>query len=140
MDKCVLDTDIFSEVLKARDPQVVNRAERYLRNFARYTISVITVVEVVKGFSRLGREDRLEEFARRMANLEVLVFDDPSAVIAGKIYAGLERAGRPIGRADPMVAAIAIRHGMPLVTGNAEHYQRVCDLGFDLKLDSWREG
>ena len=35
-----------------------------------------------------------------------------------------DRAGQPIGRCDPMIAAIAIIHGLELVTGNTSHYQR----------------
>lgn len=30
-----------------------------------------------------------------------------------------------IGHADPMIAAIALRHGLTLVTGNLSHYQRI---------------
>jgi len=36
-------------------------------------------------------------------------------------------------------AAIALRHGFTLITGNQAHYQRIQDLGYDLQLGNWRE-
>lgn len=42
MDKALLDTDIFSEVLKGIDASVVQAAEVYKGYHARYTISVVT--------------------------------------------------------------------------------------------------
>ncbi len=61
-----------------------------------------------------------------------------SAEVAGRIYADLERAGQPIGRADPMIAAIAIRNGLTLITGNTAHYERIKNLNYDLRLGNWR--
>ena len=69
---------------------------------------------------------------------ELLTLDLSSAESAGRIYADLERTGQPIGRADPMIAAVAIQQGLTLVTGNLSHYQRIKDLGYELKLDNWR--
>ncbi len=46
--------------------------------------------------------------------------------------------GQPLGRIDPMIAAIAVRLGLTLVTGNTAHYQRITALGYPLKLDNWR--
>ncbi len=57
MDKSLLDTDIFSEVLKAKNPSVVQIARTYRQQFARYTISAVTVTEMVKGFEKMGRDD-----------------------------------------------------------------------------------
>jgi predicted nucleic acid-binding protein len=58
--------------------------------------------------------------------------------MAGRIYADLERIGQPIGRADPIIAAIALRYDLTLITGNVAHYQRIQTLGYGLKLDNWR--
>ena len=138
MDKALLDTDIFSEVLKGIDQRVVTRAIAYRSVFGRYMLSVITVMEIVKGFHKLHREDRIERFLRGLQSAELLTLDSQSAEIAGRIYADLERVGQSIGRADPMVAAIALRHSLTLTTGNVSHFQRIQALGYDLKLDNWR--
>ena len=57
---------------------------------------------------------------------------------AGRIAGDLERVGRPIGLADPMIAAIALTHGLELVTGNTGHFQRIQQLGYPLVLANWR--
>ena len=40
--------------------------------------------------------------------------------------------------ADPMIAAVAIVHGLELVTGNTSHYQRLLPFGYALSLSNWR--
>ena len=44
MNRTLLDTDIFSEVLKGRDQKVAVRATTYRKAFFRYSLSTITVV------------------------------------------------------------------------------------------------
>jgi tRNA(fMet)-specific endonuclease VapC len=133
-----LDTDIFSEVLKGVDRRVVATATAYQAAYGHYTISSITVMEIVKGFHKLQREDRIQRFRAILQAVEVLVMDAPIAELAGRIYADLERTGQPIGRADPIIAACAVHHGLILVTGNTAHYARIQALGYDLLLDNWR--
>jgi predicted nucleic acid-binding protein len=37
-----------------------------------------------------------------------------------------------------MIAAIALRHGLTLGTGNGSHFQRIQSLGYGLRIDDWR--
>lgn len=138
MDKCLLDTDIFSEVLKAKNPTVVERVAAYKSSFGYLTVSAITVMEIVKGLHRMGREDAIRKFLEGIASSEVVEFDQSCAEIAGRMYGDLERTGQPVGRADPMIAATALQHGLVLVSGNTEHYRRIQNLAYRIKLDNWR--
>jgi tRNA(fMet)-specific endonuclease VapC len=138
MDRVLLDTDIFSEVLKGIDPQVVTQARRYHATFGHYTISVITIMEIAKGLHKMRREERLTQFLDSLTGINVLALDVQAAELAGRIYADLERVGQPIGRADPMIAAIALHHDLTLITGNQRHYQRIQSAGYKLRLDNWR--
>ena len=138
MDKALLDTDMFSEILKGIDPRIVDKATAYRDAFGHYTISVITVMEIVKGFHKLRREEHIRQFQASLPTVELLTLDLRSSELAGRIYADLERTGQPVGRADPMIAAIALRYGLTLVTGNTAHYQRIQTLGYGLELDNWR--
>jgi tRNA(fMet)-specific endonuclease VapC len=138
VDKSLLDTDIFSEILKGINPNVIAKAAAYRSVFGQYTISVITVMEIVKGFHKLQREDRIQQFLAGLTTVELLSLDAQSAELAGRIYTDLERSGQPIGRADPIIAAIALRHGLVLATGNLSHYQRIQNLGYALRLENWR--
>lgn len=139
MDKALLDTDIFSEILKGRDTRVMERARRYRASIGAYTISAITVMEVVKGLHKQDREDSIQRFLSALAHVEVLELDSISANLAGRIYGDLERVGQPIGRADPMIAAIAMVHDLVLVTGNVDHYRRIQSQGHPLSVTNWRQ-
>ncbi|MBT4497806.1 MAG: hypothetical protein HOC74_08800 [Gemmatimonadetes bacterium] len=33
---------------------------------------------------------------------------------------------------------IALRHSLTLVTGNISHYERIQKLGYDVRLENWR--
>jgi len=48
VDKALLDTDIFSEILKGIDQNVITHVTACRAAFDRYTISVITVMEQIK--------------------------------------------------------------------------------------------
>jgi tRNA(fMet)-specific endonuclease VapC len=138
VNKSLLDTDIFSEVLKGVDPKIVRKATAYLGAFGRYTTTVLTVMEVVKGLHKQRRTKKLKQFLSHISAADVLPFDRGSAELAGRISADLERTGQPIGRIDPMIAAVALQHGFTLVTGNFVHYQRIQALNYKLQLDNWR--
>lgn len=86
----------------------------------------------------MQREERLQKFLTGLSGVEILTLDVNSAVLAGRIYADLERTGQPIGRADPMIAAVAIQNDLALISGNTAHYERIQKLGYPLQLDNWR--
>jgi tRNA(fMet)-specific endonuclease VapC len=138
LNKAILDTDILSEIGKAKDPIVAGNAKTYRRSFGHYTLSAVTVMEIVRGFQRTQATARLNAFLATLPHMEVLDFDQPAAELAGRIAGELERTGRPIDMADTMIAAIALEHGLELVTGNTAHFQRVQQLGYPLTLVNWR--
>ncbi len=138
MDKSLLDTDILSEIIKGVDANVVAKATAYRTAFRYYTLSVLSVLEIVKGYHRLRRADRIAQFRTSLIGEEVLTLGVTTADLAGQIDADLELTGQPIGRIDPMIAAIAIENDLTLVTGNTAHYARIPPLAYPLKLANWR--
>jgi tRNA(fMet)-specific endonuclease VapC len=138
VNKVLLDTDTYSEVRKAINSTVVQNATTYRRLHSIYTNSVITVMEVVQGYQRVNNTRRLQAFSNSVASEEVISSRKTAAELAGRIAGDLERTGQPIGRADPMIAAIALENGLELATGNTSHYQRVQQLGYPLNLVNWR--
>jgi tRNA(fMet)-specific endonuclease VapC len=134
LKKALLDTDIFSEITKGVDQTVAAHAQTYRKAFSRYTISAVTFMEVIRGYQQKQATHQLAAIASE----EVIAFDQAAAELAGTIGGELEHTGRPIGLADTMIAAIALTHGLELVTGNTTHFQRVQQLGYPLVLDNWR--
>jgi predicted nucleic acid-binding protein len=139
MNKTLLDTDILSEVFKRRDANVATTAAAYLVEHRRLTLSSITVLEVVHGYRRVGREEKVQSFELALGDCEVLPFDDAAGRLAGRIYADLERRGRTIGMPDVMIASIALSHNIVLATANVGHFGYVLDAGYDLQIENWRE-
>jgi len=134
MSKVLLDTDI----LKGKSAVVTARAGAYLAQQGCFTTSAVSVAEIVYGLRRVGRDDRVAQFEASLAPAEVLPLDDAAARLAGRISADLERAGRIIGMPDVFIAAIALRNGLPIVTGNVAHFEQVRAAGYDLHIDNWR--
>jgi tRNA(fMet)-specific endonuclease VapC len=138
VSKVVLDTDILSEILKKKDARVADRGASYRDLHGRFTITVVSVLEIVRGLRRAGAIGKLQAFIASLAMQEVLTLDAQAAVLAGEIDASLTLAGRPIGVADVMVAAIALHHGLTLVSGNETHYQAIREAGYPLVIENWR--
>jgi predicted nucleic acid-binding protein len=140
MSKRLLDTDILSEIIKGKNAAVAARAAAYLAEQGRFTTSSVSVAEIVYGFRRMGRDDRVAQFEASMDTTDVLPLDDAAARLAGRINADLERAGRIIGMPDVMIAAIALRSALPVVTGNVAHFEQVRIAGYQLVIENWRTG
>jgi len=138
LNKALLDTDIMSEIGKAKNPTVAANAKTYRRSFGHFTLSTVSVMEVVSGFQRTQAAARLNAFLATLPHMEILSFDEPAAELAGRIAGNLERIGQSIGVPDTMIAAIAIENGLELATGNTSDYQRVQQLGYPLVLANWR--
>jgi tRNA(fMet)-specific endonuclease VapC len=103
------------------------------------TLTTVTILEAIRGFTKVRSRRRLQQFLTAIAMEEVLILDRPAAELAGRMIGELEQAGLTIGLADPMIAAIALIHDLELVTGNIDHFQRIQRLGYPLVLVNWRK-
>jgi len=139
MYSALLDTDIFSDILKGQNAVVRERVKDHLSIYDCYALSVVTVMEVIKGLHKARREEHIATLMERFRAAEILTLDLRSAELAGRICGDMERTGQTIGFADPIIAAIAIRHNLTLVTGNTAHYRRIQQIGYPLRLENWRE-
>src|SRR5206468_1104933 len=108
--------DLLSEILKGINPTVARNAAAYRQAFGRDSLSSITVMEIISGLQRNQSRGRIQKFLTDISGEEVLPFGQAEGRLAGEIDGDLERVGRPIGRCDPMIAAIALTNGLELVT------------------------
>jgi tRNA(fMet)-specific endonuclease VapC len=120
------------------DQTVIRNAIAYRQFHGIRTVSAVSVMEIVRGFQRNQSHRKLQNFLAAATQEEVLAFERPADELAGIIAGDLERTGQPIGLADPMIAAIALTHGLEVVTGNTAHFQRIQQLGYPLRLHNWR--
>jgi tRNA(fMet)-specific endonuclease VapC len=97
MNNALLDTDIYSDILRAVNATVIANARTYRRSYGRLTLSVITVMEMVKGFQQVQRPQKINDLLTHVGSEDVLELDQPAAELAGRIWGDLERTGQPIG-------------------------------------------
>jgi toxin FitB len=125
----LLDTNVVSEWVKPRpDPHVVAWLADVDED--RVFMSVVTLGELRHGIERLPagrRRARLDRWLREELPLRfegrVLAVDAAVTNAWGTIVAQRERAGRPIGTIDALVAATAEVHDLTLVTRNASDFK-----------------
>jgi len=139
LKQAILDTDTLSYVIDGRYPEVTAQAKQYLRVFHYFSISVVSVCEIIEGREAIQDYAGIADFLKRVATFEIFSIDTDEAITAGEILGALSRTGQKIGDLDPFIAAVAIVNQLPLITNNQRHYQRIIDLGFALTLDNWKQ-
>lgn len=137
--KALLDTDMASEIMRAKNDTVLARCDAYRERHGALSMSSLTVFEILHGLHRLHRTEQVDSFKVWLEDCEVLDVDTETASIAGEIAGALTRTGRIIGVVDTCIAATAIRHDRLLVTGNERHYKAVQAAGFSLDWENWRD-
>ena len=122
--KCLLDTNICIYLIRKKPPKVLKKLFEYA--VSDIGISSITVAELLYGVEKSAlperNRDALDGF---LAPFEIMPFDDRAAEVYGRIRAGLESKGMPIGSMDMLIAAHALSLGVALVTNNAKEFKRV---------------
>jgi predicted nucleic acid-binding protein len=139
LNQAILDTDILSYILEQRYPEVDAQAKQYFRVFRYFSVSVITVCEIVEGLEAIQDYVGATAFRKHLQTFEVFPIETEEAILAGQILGALSRLSMGIGDLDPFIAAVAIVNQRPLITNNQIHYKRIVDLGFPLTLENWRK-
>jgi tRNA(fMet)-specific endonuclease VapC len=122
---CLWDTDVASEFLKGKHPSIFPRATAYLHQYQRATLSVLTRYEILGGLKAKNATSQIAYFAKWCGQFDFLPLTNDVSDLAADIWAYLRQTGQPIGEIDPLIAATALHHGLPLATGNVNHFNRV---------------
>lgn len=133
MEPALLDTDTLSEIMRGRNPAVLEKARACLSRHGRLCFSLITRYEILRGLKAKAASAQIDMFERQCARSDVLVLTDEIVVRAADLYALLRRSGRLISNADLLIGATAAVHGRTLVTNNVAHFDRIPNL----PVDSW---
>jgi tRNA(fMet)-specific endonuclease VapC len=114
------DTDVLIDYLAGVQP-VRDRVAAYVDTEQLQT----TAVNCFELLSGAGPGRRGQAVRQLVEALNVLPLDRAAAERAADVRRKLERAGRPIGMGDSLIAGIAMAHGLPLLTRNRSHFERV---------------
>jgi len=128
----IVDTDILSAVMR-RNPVVIPKARAYIREYDRFTLSIITRYEILRGLKAKDAMTQVIAFDQFCLKNIILPLTDEIVVRAAEIYADLRKQGELISDADILIAASALVHGLGIITNNEGHFKRI----MDLRLENW---
>ena len=135
----LLDTDIFSEVFKAIDPNVVRHARAYAARHHELLFTSVTVMEAPRGLYRKRAPSQIVKVERVFDRNREIIPGLPDYRLAAEIIGTLEGRGTPIGVSDPLIAACALNRDLGVATGNTRHFGYIVAAGFPLRLEDWRQ-
>jgi tRNA(fMet)-specific endonuclease VapC len=128
----LLDTNICIYIIKKRPASVLKKFESL--SPGDVAISSITLAELYYGIMKSSNPKKNQEALDKfLIPLEILYFDYPATIEYGKIRAGLEKKGTPIGALDTLIASHAKSLNLTLVTNNEKEFERIPDL----KIENW---
>jgi predicted nucleic acid-binding protein len=126
----ILDTNVVSEAMKEHPDE---RVLAWLDEQADVCITSVTAAELLYGVNRLPDGQRRTNLATALSDLlenefdgRVLPFDLAASVEYAQIVVERERSGRPVGMADSMIAAVALRNkATTFATRNIKDFESV---------------
>ena len=129
----LLDTNVCIESLRGRNQAVVRQLAATPAGDVR--LCSVVKAELYHGACRSQQSQanlvKVEDFVRPFVSLP---FDDDAAREYGRLRANLESRGVAIGPNDLQIAAIALIHGLTLVTHNTREFGQVTGL----VLEDWQ--
>ena len=127
VDVVLLDTDVFSYLLRQGD----SRADLYRPHVEgkKIALSFVTVGELYSGaIKKNWAIERLNLLEAQLRTVVIIPYDLEICKTYAKIKNELKTASgssRVIGANDLWIAACAIRHRLPLITNNRQHFEGI---------------
>ncbi len=124
------DTNACITLLRQRHAKLIARWR--VVKASEVTLCSVVVYELRHGAERssnpVAEHAKLDAF---LAPFTSLPFDDAAARKCAEIRRELERSGSSIGPHDLQIAAIALQHGLTLVTHNTGEFSRISGLRWE---------
>ncbi len=117
----LIDTDVLIWYLRGND-----KARRTIEHAGRFSISVVTYMELVQG---MANKRELAMFRREMRAWEAdVIYIDHEISSKAMLYVEEHFLSHSLQLADALIAATAIQCGLPLLTANGRHYRIIKEL------------
>jgi predicted nucleic acid-binding protein len=139
MRKAILDTDILSEFLKGMNSAVVQHGRSYAQEYGIFSFTSVTVFEMVAGLESKKATRQLDELLAWVGNNEQILPVEEDYLTAAKSKGKARTQGITVELPDCLIAAVASRLGLILVTGNTEDFEAIKRAGLKLTLENWRK-
>jgi tRNA(fMet)-specific endonuclease VapC len=131
MTRYLLDTNIVSDLVRNPQGKIAQRIRKV--GEARVSTSIIVAAELRYGAAKKASTRLRAQVEAVLGAIAILPFEIPADATYGSLRARLERAGRPIGANDLLIAAQALALGHILVSDKERELARIDDL----RLENW---
>lgn len=119
----ILDTNALSAFVDGEEA-----VAEVLRQQARAAIPVIVLGEFRYGISQSKHRQAYEAWLEsQLPHFDVLAVTEATSVVYATLRLSLKRAGRPIPANDAWIAALALQHGLPVLSRDG-HFDAVTGL------------
>jgi len=128
----LLDTNVCIRYLNGRSDGVRRTLEGL--SFGEVALCSIVRAELLYGALKSARPQKnMERLVYFFQGFPCLPFDEPASDASAEIRLQLEKAGKPVGPNDVLIAATAVANQLVLVTHNTREFGRV----EGLQLEDW---
>lgn len=108
------------------------------REHGRFTFTSVTVHEIVFGLEFRGASGQLQKALAWLNQNDQIAPTADDYLEAALIKAAVRKQGAIVELPDCLIAAVAIRLDLPLVTGNTNDFQSIQKTRAKLVIDNWR--
>jgi tRNA(fMet)-specific endonuclease VapC len=122
----VIDTDVLIEILDKKSGKGDEALRKIIESGEEISTTVITLHEVLYGLRKRGKS------AKDVLLLPVLSYTKRDALLSSKMELEAERQGKPVPRADTMIAAMTINNEAKLYTLDLKHFSSLKKFGLKL--------
>ena len=125
----LLDTNIVSDLVRNPQGPVAQKIRKVGEH--RVCTSIIVASELRYGATKKQSPRLTTQLHAILSALEVMPFESPADAAYGTLRARLEKAGRPIGGNDLLIAAQALALGYTIVSDNEREFARIPGLAHE---------
>jgi len=117
----LVDTDVLVWYMRGNE-----KAKRAIQNLKRFSISVVTYIELVQG---LRNKEELNVLRNSLKgwNADIIYINEE---ISAKAMFLVEQyyLSHSIQLADAMIGATSVVNGLPLLTSSSKHYKKIANI------------
>lgn len=120
----LVDTNVFSYLMKSGD----TRAAMYVPHVEGKSVGVsfVTVGELYFGaYKRNWGAAKIEDLDGRLRSVVIVPYDLPLCTTYASLKSKTISSGRTIPDNDLWIASCAVRHSIPLISHNRQHFVRI---------------
>jgi len=117
----LIDTDVLIWYMKGNQ-----NAYKYIEDNKNFPISVITYIELVQGMRNKEELNRFRKFLKLWDARLIYINEEISA--KAMFYVEQHYLSHSLQLSDALIAATAVSHGLPIITGNDKHYEVVKEI------------